>query len=86
MKSPLLTIVENLLIFVCVASLKISYASISNALSHTLQSTNSKSVVKYKQHLKRIFINKLVIEKTKIFKQNSIQASLNLMTLHKLMT
>ena len=36
--------------------LKTSYASISNASSRTLQSTNTKSVVKYKQHLKPFLI------------------------------
>ena len=40
--------------------LKNSYASISNASSRTLQSTNTKSVVKYKQHLKKIVNNNII--------------------------
>ena len=52
--------------------LKNSYASISNASSRTLQSTNTKSVVKYKQHLQNIVSNKLVLEKAKL-----LQAKLN---------
>ena len=44
--------------------LKHSYASISNDSSRTLQSTNTKSVVKYKEHLKAIVPNKLVLEKS----------------------
>ena len=42
--------------------LKNAYASISNASS-------TKSVVKYKQHLKNIFINKLIIEKANILQE-----------------
>ena len=53
-------------------SLKKSYASIFNSSSRILQPTNTKSVVKYKQHLKHIVISKLVIEKAKI-----LQAKLN---------
>ena len=52
--------------------LKNSYASISNVSSRTLQSTNAKSVVKYKQHLQNIVSNKLVLEKGKL-----LQARLN---------
>ena len=56
--------------------LKNSYASISNASSRTLQSTNTKNVVKYKQHLKHIVINKLVIEKAKIIQVKLITNSI----------
>ena len=50
--------------------LKNSYASISKASSCALQSTNTKSVVKYKQHLKSILNNKFVLEKLNFFKLN----------------
>ena len=43
-----------------------SYASISTAFSRTLQSTNTKSVIKYKQHLKTILHNKSVLNKGKL--------------------
>ena len=46
--------------------LKNSYASLSKASSRTLQSTNTKNVVKYKQHLKSIFNIKSVLDKVKL--------------------
>ena len=49
--------------------LKNSYASISNASSRTLQSKNTKNVVKYKQHLQNIVSNKLVVEKAKLLQE-----------------
>ena len=52
--------------------LKNSYVSISNASSRTLKYINTKSVVKYKQHLHNIINNKIVLEKAKL-----LQAKLN---------
>ena len=48
------------------------FASISNALSRTLQWTNTKSVLKYKQYLKTIINHKYVLEKAKF-----LQAKIN---------
>ena len=46
--------------------LKNSYASTSKASSRTLQSTNTKSVVKCKQYLETILNTKSVLEKAKL--------------------